>query len=102
MKISYRWLKTYLNINLTASEISTILTDCGLEVEGMEFISPVKGGLNGIVVGEVKSKAKHPDADRLNITTVDTGTGTLLNIVCGNRPESPGCYNRHHNLSNSG
>jgi phenylalanyl-tRNA synthetase beta chain len=83
MKISYRWLKTYLNINLTASEISTILTDCGLEVEGMEFISPVKGGLNGIVVGEVKSKAKHPDADRLNITTVDTGTGTLLNIVCG-------------------
>ncbi len=83
MKISYNWLKTYLNINLPAKEVSEILTDCGLEVEAIELISPIKGGLKGIVVGEVKSKEKHPDADRLNITTVDVGTGTLLNIVCG-------------------
>ncbi|MBI2270489.1 MAG: phenylalanine--tRNA ligase subunit beta [Bacteroidetes bacterium] len=83
MKISYNWLKTYLKINLTAEEAGKILTDCGLEVESIELVAAVKGGLNGIVVGEVKTKEKHPDADRLSVTTVDTGTGTLLNIVCG-------------------
>lgn len=83
MKISYNWLKTYLDISLPAEETGKILTDCGLEVESIELVSAVKGGLNGIVVGEVKTKEKHPDADRLSVTTVDIGTGALLNIVCG-------------------
>jgi phenylalanyl-tRNA synthetase beta chain len=83
MKISYNWLKNYLKVNLPAEEVAKILTDCGLEVESVETVSAVKGGLKGIVVGEVKTKDKHPDADRLSVTTVDVGTETLLNIVCG-------------------
>lgn len=83
MKISYNWLKEYINTDLSPDEISVLLTDCGLEVESVEKFETVKGGLKGIVVGEVKTKEKHPDADRLNLTTVDIGTGTLLNIVCG-------------------
>src|ERR1035437_10281953 len=83
MKISYNWLKNYVNTDLSAESIGKLLTDCGLEVESIEKFETVKGGLNGIVIGEVKSKEKHPDADRLNLTTVDIGTGTVLNIVCG-------------------
>jgi len=83
MKISYNWLKNYLNVNLSADDAGKILTDCGLEVESIEKFESLKGGLKGIVVGEVKTKEKHPDADRLSVTTVDVGTGTLLNIVCG-------------------
>ncbi len=83
MKISYKWLKNYIDTDLSPEEISILLTDCGLEVESVEKFETVKGGLEGIVIGEVKSKEKHPDADRLNVTTVDVGTGTLLNIVCG-------------------
>jgi phenylalanyl-tRNA synthetase beta chain len=83
MKISYNWLKEYVKTNLSPDEAGKLLTDCGLEVESIEKFETVKGGLNGIVIGEIKSKEKHPDADRLNVTTVDVGTGTLLNIVCG-------------------
>ncbi len=83
MKISYNWLKQYINTDLPAETVATMLTDCGLEVEGIERNETIKGGLKGVVVGEVKTKEKHPDADRLSITTVDVGTGTLLNIVCG-------------------
>jgi len=83
MKISYNWLKQYINTDLPAETVATMLTDCGLEVEGIEKHETIKGGLKGVVVGEVKTKEKHPDADRLSITTVDVGTGTLLNIVCG-------------------
>ncbi len=83
MKISYNWLKEYIKTDLSPDEVGNLLTDCGLEVESVEKFETVKGGLQGIVVGEVKSKEKHPDADRLNITTVDVGTGTLLTIVCG-------------------
>ncbi|MFL5765399.1 MAG: phenylalanine--tRNA ligase subunit beta [Bacteroidia bacterium] len=83
MKISYSWLKEYIKTDLPAEEVGTLLTGCGLEVESIESFETVKGGLKGIVVGEVKTKEKHPDADRLNLTTVDIGTGTLLNIVCG-------------------
>lgn len=83
MKISYNWLKEYINTDLAAEEAGELLTGCGLEVENIEKFETVKGGLKGIVVGEVKTKVKHPDADRLNLTTVDIGTGTLLNIVCG-------------------
>jgi phenylalanyl-tRNA synthetase beta chain len=83
MKISVNWLKDYVETDLPVEEIGKLLTDCGLEVESIEKFETVNGGLVGMVVGEVKTKEKHPDADRLNITTVDIGTGTLLNIVCG-------------------
>jgi phenylalanyl-tRNA synthetase beta chain len=83
MKISYSWLKEYIDTDLPAEEAGRLLTGCGLEVESIDTFETVKGGLKGIVVGEVKTREKHPDADRLNLTTVDIGTGTLLNIVCG-------------------
>jgi len=83
MKISYNWLKKHINVDLPAEDLSKLLTDCGLEVEFLEEVCPVKGGLKGVVVGHVVNKEKHPDADRLSLTKVDTGTGTLLDIVCG-------------------
>ncbi len=83
MKISYNWLKQYLNIDLPASEVSKILTDIGLEVGGVDELQSVKGGLVGLVIGEVKEKEKHPDADKLSLTKVDIGAAELLNIVCG-------------------
>jgi phenylalanyl-tRNA synthetase beta chain len=83
MKVSYNWLKQYLNTNLTPDEMSEILTDTGLEVEGCEKIEAVKGGLEGVVVGEVLTCIKHTDADKLNVTTVNIGTKEPLQIVCG-------------------
>lgn len=83
MKISYNWLKSYVNIDLTAEEAGRLLTDAGLEVEAIEKHETVKGGLEGIVIGEVKTREKHPGADRLSITTVDVGQPELLHIVCG-------------------
>ena len=83
MKISYNWLKEYIQTDLSPQQIAELLTDCGLEVESIEKQESVKGGLQGLIVGEVKTKIKHPDADRLNLTTVDIGSGELLNIVCG-------------------
>ncbi|MCD4773412.1 MAG: phenylalanine--tRNA ligase subunit beta, partial [Bacteroidales bacterium] len=83
MKISYNWLKKYIDFNLGPEELSEILTDCGLEVEGLEKIQSIKGGLNGFVVGEVLTKEKHPNADKLSVTTVDIGEEHSLNIVCG-------------------
>ena len=83
MTISNNWLKNYLNFNLNPEQLSELLTDCGLEVESLEHWQSVKGGMEGIMIGEVKTCAKHPDADRLSITTVDVGTGELLPIVCG-------------------
>jgi phenylalanyl-tRNA synthetase beta chain len=83
MKISYKWLKELLPINHTPEEISQMLTDCGLEVESFEEVESIRGGLKGVVIGHVLTVEKHPDADKLNLTTVDVGTGTILNIVCG-------------------
>lgn len=83
MKISYSWLKNYIKTDLQPNEVAKILTDTGLEVEGFEKIQTVKGGLEGLVIGEVLTKSKHPDADRLNVTTVNVGTETPLQIVCG-------------------
>jgi len=83
MKISYNWLKKHININLPAEDLSKLLTDCGLEVETLEEVCAVKGGLKGVVVGKVTHKEKHPDADRLSLTKVDIGSGDLLDIVCG-------------------
>ena len=83
MNISYNWLKNYLDLNIPAEEISQLLTDTGLEVEGIKEIESVKGGLKGVVIGEVITKTQHPNADRLSITTVDIGEDEPLQIVCG-------------------
>ena len=83
MKISYNWLKSYLNIDLPADTVARHLTFCGLEVEGVETVESVKGGLRGLVVGEVKTCVRHPNADKLSLTTVDVGGETPLSIVCG-------------------
>jgi phenylalanyl-tRNA synthetase beta chain len=82
MKISYNWLKNYIQTELSPEEIASILTDTGLEVDGIEKIESVKGGLHGVVVGEVLSCEKHPDADKLKVTSVSTGS-EILQIVCG-------------------
>jgi phenylalanyl-tRNA synthetase beta chain len=83
MKISLNWLKTLIPLTQTPEEIEAILTATGLEVEHYEYVDSIKGGLRGLVVGEVKTCSKHPNADKLNLTTVDIGYGPLLNIVCG-------------------
>ena len=83
MKISYGWLKEYINVKLEPTDVAKLLTDTGLEVEGIEQIESVKGGLKGIIIGEVVEKTQHPNADRLNVTKVDIGQDELLQIVCG-------------------
>lgn len=83
MKISYNWLKQYININIEPEVLSKILTNCGLEVEALEKFETIKGGLKGVVVGHVLSREKHPDADRLSLTKVDIGNAEPLSIVCG-------------------
>jgi phenylalanyl-tRNA synthetase beta chain len=83
MKISYNWLKQFLQVDWEASKTSELLTDLGLEVEGIETIESVKGSLEGIVVGKVLTCIQHPNADRLKITTVDLGIGDPVQIVCG-------------------
>lgn len=83
MKISYNWLKQFVNINWTPEETGELLTDLGLEVEGIQKFQSVKGGLEGIVVGEVLTCIQHPNADRLKVTTVNIGNGAPLQIVCG-------------------
>lgn len=83
MKISYNWLKQFINIDWNAEKTGELLTDLGLEIEGIETYQSVKGGLEGIVVGEVLTCKQHPNADRLKVTTVDIGTKEPLHIVCG-------------------
>jgi len=82
MKISYHWLKQYIDIPETAEEIGHVLTATGLEVESVEPFETVKGGLKGLVIGEVITCAKHPNADKLSLTTVNVGD-KILPIVCG-------------------
>ena len=82
MKVSFNWLKDYIQTTITAEEAGKILTDTGLEVEGIEKIEAIKGGLEGVVIGKVLSCEKHPDADKLKVTTVDIGK-EVLQIVCG-------------------
>ena len=82
MKISYNWIKQFLKIDLPPEQVSEILTDLGLEVEGLTPFESIKGGLKGVVVGEVLQCAQHPNADRLRVTQVDLGTETVP-IVCG-------------------
>lgn len=82
MTISYNWLKQYIDIPETAEEIAHVLTSGGLEVEKIHVHETIKGGLKGLVIGEVLTCSKHPNADKLSLTTVDVG-GTVLPIVCG-------------------
>ena len=83
MNISYNWLRRYLDTDLSAERIAEILTELGLEVEEFEKIETIKGGLSGVVVGEVLTCEEHPDSDHLHITTVDVGAEAPLQIVCG-------------------
>ena len=83
MKVSYNWLKNYLNFDLSPEEVSEILTDTGLEIEKLESFESVPGGLKGVVVGHITEAVQHPNADKLKVTKVDVGTGEMLNIVCG-------------------
>ncbi|HKK41674.1 MAG TPA: phenylalanine--tRNA ligase subunit beta [Bacteroidales bacterium] len=83
MKISYNWIKDYLKIDLEPSKVAGMLTAIGLEIEGMEEWVSVKGGLEGVVIGEVLTCGKHPGADKLSVTTVDIGAPEPLCIVCG-------------------
>lgn len=83
MKISYNWLKDYLPIDIEPCTLGTILTGIGLEVEAMEEWESVKGGLKGVVIGEVLSCKKHPEADKLSVATVNVGLPEPLHIVCG-------------------
>jgi len=83
MKISYNWLRQYIDIEKTPEELSEILTDTGLEVEGLEKFEAVKGSLQGLVIGKVLSCSKHPNADNLSLTTVDIGSSVPSPIVCG-------------------
>jgi len=83
MKISYNWLKQFLKVDWEAEKTGELLTDLGLEVEGIETVESIKGSLEGVVVGKVLTCEQHPNADRLKLTTVDLGNGEPVQIVCG-------------------
>jgi phenylalanyl-tRNA synthetase beta chain len=83
VKISINWLKEYVETNSQPEEISEILTNLGLEVEKLSLFESVKGGLNGVVAGKVLECGKHPDADRLKVTSIDLGNSEISEIVCG-------------------
>lgn len=83
MNISYNWLKEYVNFNLTPDEVAAALTSIGLETGGVEEVQTIKGGLEGLVIGEVLTCVEHPNSDHLHITTVNLGTEEPTQIVCG-------------------
>jgi phenylalanyl-tRNA synthetase beta chain len=83
MKISYNWLKQFIQTDLTPQELSLILTNIGLEVESLEKVQPVVGGLEGLVIGHVLTCIQHPNADRLRVTTVNVGAAEAIQVVCG-------------------
>lgn len=83
MNISYNWLKEYVDFDLTPTETADALTSIGLEVDGVEEIQTIKGGLEGLVIGEVLTCEQHPNSDHMHVTTVNLGTGEPVQIVCG-------------------
>ena len=83
MNISYNWLKEYVNFDLTPDETAAALTSIGLETGGVEEVQTIKGGLEGLVIGEVLTCVEHPNSDHLHITTVNLGDGEPVQIVCG-------------------
>ena len=83
MNISYNWLKQYINIDVTPDELSKALTSIGLEVGGVEEVQTIKGGLEGLVIGEVLTCSAHENSDHLHVTTVNIGAGEPIQVVCG-------------------
>ncbi len=83
MKLNYSWLKDYLKCDLTPSQVAEAMTGIGIEVDGVEETEEIPGGLAGVVVAQVLTCEPHPDSDHLHVTTVDTGSGDPLTIVCG-------------------
>ena len=83
MNISYKWLKEYVDFDLSAEEVAAALTSTGLEVDSLEEVQAIKGGLQGLYVGEVLTCEPHPDSDHMHVTTVDLGKGEPSQIVCG-------------------
>ncbi len=83
MKISYKWLRQFIQTDKTPEELSLILTNIGLEVESLEKVQSVPGGLEGLLIGYVKECVQHPNADRLKVTRVDVGLADDLQVVCG-------------------
>ena len=83
MNISYKWLKEYVDFDLTPQETAEALTSIGLEVGGLEEVQTVKGGLKGLYVGQVLTCEPHPNSDHLHVTTVDLGKDEAQQIVCG-------------------
>ncbi|EJX05174.1 phenylalanyl-tRNA synthetase subunit beta, partial [gut metagenome] len=83
MNISYKWLKEYVDFDMSANEVADALTSIGLEVDGVEEVQAIKGGLEGLVVGHVLTCEVHPNSDHMHICTVDVGTGEAQQIVCG-------------------
>src|SRR5574344_869573 len=83
MNISYNWLKEYVNFNLTPDEVAGALTSIGLETGGVEEVQTIKGGLEGLVVGEVLTCEPHPNSDHMHVTTVNLGQSEPVQIVCG-------------------
>ena len=83
MNVSYKWLKEYVDFDLTPQETADALTSCGLEVDALEEVQSIKGGLKGLYVGKVLTCEAHPNSDHLHVTTVDLGKGEPQQIVCG-------------------
>ena len=83
MDISYNWLKRFIDFSLSPKELAATLTSLGLECDKVEEIESIRGGLRGVVIGKVLTCEPHPDSDHLHVTTVDLGTGTPAQIVCG-------------------
>ena len=83
MNISYKWLKDYVDFDMTAEEVAQALTSIGLEVGSVEEVQTIRGGLKGLVTGHVLTCVPHPDSDHMHVTTVDIGSGAPTQIVCG-------------------
>ena len=83
MNISYKWLKEYVDTTLTAHQVADALTSVGLEVGGVEEVQSIKGGLEGLWIGEVLTCEPHPNSDHMHVCTVNVGQGEPLQIVCG-------------------
>ena len=104
MNISYKWLKEYVDFDMTAQEVAEALTSIGLEVGSVDEVQTIRGGLKGLVVGEVLTCEAHPDSDHMYVTTVDLGDGNEpTQVVCGAHNVAAGqksnCrYTRHETL----
>ena len=83
MKISYKWLKEYVDFNLSPQKVAEALTSIGLEVDALDEVETIRGGLKGLFVGKVLTCVAHPNSDHLHVTTVDLGKETPQQIVCG-------------------